>query len=176
MYLKPDVASLHEYYADNVFYPVDNEDFPMSHLFEIKASEAYRIMEKHTTGIDGTKKLKIAFPVDEDDANAVKHCWCKVIEILYQLRDAENAAAIGRGYTETAHGLQRKIISRVESGNEAVSYSETKLSDSLIDAAVSNLSTRTALMSHVIREHLSGVCDANGVNLLYMGEYPRRFL
>lgn len=174
--MKPDACDLYDYYISRVFYPVYNEDFPFSHLFEIKVSEAFRILEKHTTGIDGVKKLKIAFPVDEDDANTVKHCWCKIIEILYQLRDAENAAAEGRGYTKTDHGLQRKIVSRVESGNEAISYSETKLSDSLIDAAASDLSAQKALMSHVIREYLSGVCDANGVNLLYMGEYPRRFL
>lgn len=174
--MKPDVCDVYEYYILRVYYPVGSKDFPFSQLFEIKASEAYRILEKHTTGIDGVKKLKIAFPVDEDDANAVKHCWCKIIEILYQLRDAEIAAAEGRGYTKTDHGLQRKIVSRVESGNEAISYSETKLSDSLIDAAASDLSAQKALMSHVIREYLSGVCDANGVNLLYMGEYPRRFL
>lgn len=141
-------------------------------LFNRLAFEACRVMDIHTTGVDGVKKLKIAFPTDEDDADAVKYCAAKIINLLFQIQEAEAAASVGRGYTETAQGLQRKIISRVESGNEAVSYSETKLSNSSIDAAVSDVSARKALLSSTIREYLSGICDANGVNLLYMGKYP----
>lgn len=136
------------------------------------AFDACRVMDNHTTSIDGVKKLKTAFPTDEDCVTAVKHCTAKVINLLFQIQEAEAAASVGRGYTETAQGLQRKIISRVESGNEAVSYSETKLSNSAIDAAVSDVSARKALLSSTIREYLSGISDANGVNLLYMGKYP----
>lgn len=138
--------------------------------------EASHIIDRHTTGIDGVKKLKTAFPVDESDAGAVKHCAAKLINLLSQIREAETAANEGRGYIETEKGLQRKIISRVESGNEAISYSETKLSNSVIDAAVSDISVRKAMFACTVREYLSGVCDANGVNLLYMGEYPRRYV
>ena len=147
-----------------------------SNEFNNLSFEACRVIDRHTTGIDGVKKLKTAFPVDENDADAVKQCVAKLINLLSQIREAETAASAGRGYIETEKGLQRKIISRVESGNEAISYSETKLSNSVIDAAVSDVSARKNLLATIVREYLSGACDANGVNLLYMGEYPRRFL
>lgn len=144
-------------------------------VFNRLAFDACRMMDNHTTGIDGVKKLKVAFPVDEDDANAVKHCTAKIVNLLYQIQEAEATASVARGYTETDQGLQRKIISRVESGNEAISYSETKLTNSTIDAAVADKTVRDALIADTIREYLSGICDANGINLLYMGPYPRRY-
>ena len=104
---------------------------------------------------------------------------------LYQiLNDADGGAGStqggdghGDGLTalETEQGLQRKIISRIEAGNEAISYSETKLSNSSVDAAVADKSVRDSQIASTIKEYLSGVTDANGVNLLYMGPYPRRY-
>lgn len=143
-------------------------------VFNRLAFDACRVMDNHTTGIDGVKKLKVAFPTGEDGTNAIKHCAAKIVNLLYQIQEAETAAAVGRGYIETAQGLQRKIVSRVESGNEAISYSETKLSNSAIDAAVADMAARKALFSSTIRDYLSGVCDANGVHLLYLGKYPVR--
>lgn len=145
-------------------------------LFNRLAFEASRVMDNYTTGIDNVKKLKSFFPTDEYDAMAVKHCAAKIVNLLFQIQEAESAAAMGRGYTETEQGLQRRIISRVEAGNEAISYSETKLSNTSIDAAVSDKAVRDNLLADTVREFLSGVNDANGVNLLYMGRYPRRFL
>lgn len=144
--------------------------------FNRLAFDACRLMDIQTTGIDGIKKLKIAFPTDEDSVQAVKHCTAKVINLLLQIQEAESAAAMGRGYTETDKGLQRKIISRVEAGNEAISYSETKLANTAIDSAAADKSVRNKLISETIREYLSGIPDLNGVNLLYMGAYPRRCL
>lgn len=140
--------------------------------FDRLAFDAFRMVDNYTTGVDGVKKLKVAYPTDEDSSEIVKHCAAKLVNLLYQIQEAENAAAMGRGYTETEQGLQRKIISRTEAGNESISYSETKLSNSTIDAAVADKSVRDALISSTIREYLSGVTDANGVNLLYMGRYP----
>lgn len=145
-------------------------------VFNRLVVDACRVMDNHTTGIDGVKKLKTAFPTNEDDSRAVKHCAAKIVNLLHQIQEAEETAAIARGYTKTGQGLQRKIISRVESGNEAISYSETKLTNSTIDAAVADVSARKTLIANTVREYLSGVCDANGVNLLYMGEYPRRYV
>lgn len=142
--------------------------------FNRLAFEACRAMDDHTTGVDGVKKLKIAFPTDEDSKEAVSRCAAKILNLLHQIQEAEAAASAARGYTETEQGLQRKIISRVESGNEAISYSETKLANSTIDAAVADRSVRDELISSVVREHLSGIADANGVSLLYMGRYPVR--
>lgn len=143
-------------------------------LFNRLAFDACRHVDIHTTGIDNVKKLKLYFPTDEDDAQAVKNCVAKVVNLLAQIQEAEKAVATGRGYTETANGLQRKIISRVEAGNEAISYMESNAGTSVIDKAVSDQSVRNKLVADIIREGLSGITDANGVNLLYMGPYLRR--
>lgn len=144
-------------------------------LFNRLAFDACRYVDIHTTGIDNVKKLRQYFPTDEDDAQAVKNCVAKLVNFLAQVQEAESAIAMGRGYTETENGLQRKIVSRVEAGNEAISYMESNAGSSVIDKAVSDLSVRNKLVSDIIRDGLSGITDANGVNLLYMGAYPRRF-
>lgn len=144
-------------------------------LFNRLAFDACRMIDNHTTGIDGVRKLQVAFPTDEYAVAAVMHCAGNIVNLLHQIHEAEQTAAVARGYTETAQGLQRKIISRIEAGNEAISYSETKLSNSSVDAAVADKSVRDALITSTIKEYLSGVTDANGVNLLYMGPYPRRY-
>ena len=83
---------------------------------------------------------------------------------------------MGRGYTQTEQGLRRQIISRVEAGNEAISYSETKNANTEIDAAVADRTARDRLLAWIVWDYLRGIEDANGVNLLYMGLYPRRYL
>ena len=143
-------------------------------LFDRLAFDACRYVDIHTTGIDNVKKLRLYFPTDEDDAQAVKNCVAKLVNFLAQVQEAENAIAMGRGYTETENGLQRKIVSRVEAGNEAISYMESNAGSSVIDKAVADKSIKDKLVSDIIRDGLSGVTDANGINLLYMGPYPRR--
>lgn len=145
-------------------------------LFNRLCFDACRVMDIHTTGIDNVKKLKRFFPTEEDDAQAVKHCAAKLIDTLHQIQEAEVAASMGRGYTETEQGLQRRIISRVEAGNEAISYSEMKAANTVIDTAVADKTQRDKMLAEIIWEYLSGVEDANGVNLLFMGKYPRRCL
>lgn len=144
-------------------------------LFNRLSFNAERLIDNHTTGIDGVKKLRVAFPNDEYSKSAVMHCAGNIVNLLHQIHEAEQATSAARGYIETEQGLQRKIISRVESGNEAISYSETKLANSYIDAAVADKSVRDTLIASTIKEYLSGITDANGVNLLYMGPYPRRY-
>lgn len=145
-------------------------------LFNRLCFDACRVMDIHTTGIDNVKKLKLYFPTDEDAALAVKHCTAKLIHLLHQIQEVEAAAAMGRGYTETEQGLQRRVISRVEAGNEAISYSETKLANTTIDAAAADKTVRDKLLAETVWEYLTGVEDCNGVNLLFMGKYPRRHL
>ena len=144
-------------------------------LFNRLAFDAGRMIDNHTTGVDGIKKLRVAFPADKCAGDAVMHCAGSIVNLLHQIHEAEKTVSAARGYTETENGLQRKIVSRVESGNEAISYSETKLSNSAVDAAVADKSVRDAMIASIIKEYLSGATDANGVNLLYMGPYPRRY-
>ena len=139
--------------------------------------EACRKLDNHTTGADGVKKLRHAFPVDADDAQAVKRCAAKIIHTMHQIQQAEATMASGRGYESTEHGMRGKVISSVSAGNESISYSTGgSAGESVIDLAVRDKHTRDKLISDIVREGLSGVADANGVNLLYMGPYPRRYL
>jgi hypothetical protein len=143
-------------------------------LFNRLSFDAFRVMDNYTTGVDGVKKLREFFPTDDYNAQAVKHCAAKLINLMVQIQDAESALAMGRGYTETENGLQRKIVSRVEAGNEAISYMESNAGTSVIDKSVADKSVRDKLFLDTVREGLSGITDANGVNLLYMGRYPGR--
>lgn len=146
-------------------------------VFNLLAFDACRVMDIHTTGIDNVKKLKVYPPMDEDDAAAVKHCAAKIINLLAQIRDAEIAAAMGRGYESTEQGMRGKIISSVSAGNESISYSTGgNSSTTAIDVAVKDKTARDKLLADIVWEYLSGVTDANGVNLLYMGRYPWRYL
>lgn len=156
----------HEEYT--VLYdPIDQK------LFNRLSYDACRYLDRLTTGIDGVRKLKVAFPVDEDSADSVKHCAAKIVNILLQIQEAEKSASMGRGYIQTENGLQGKVVSSVSAGNESVSFSSGGNQKIAIDAAVSDLSARNNLIFSTIREYLSGMTDANGVNLLYMGVYPR---
>lgn len=161
-------VSLEDY--EKLYDPIDER------LFNTLSYEACRVMDVHTTGIDNVKKLKRFFPDDADSAEAVKRCTAKLINTLHQIQQAEASASMGRGYTQTEQGLRRQIISRVESGNEAISYSETKNANTEIDAAVESRTARDKLLAGIVWDYLRGVTDGNGVNLLYMGLYPRRYL
>lgn len=136
--------------------------------------DAQRKIDAATTGIDGIRKLSIAFPTDEYDAESVKRCACKLIYLLYKMEEAERVMSQGRGYTETENGLRGKVISSVSAGNESVSYTVGNNSNAvtLIDKALSDNAVQDKLFQATIREYLSGIADANGVNLLYMGRYP----
>lgn len=142
------------------------------HVFNRLAFDACRVLDIHTTGIDNVKKLKTAFPTDEYDALAVKQCAAKVVNLLFQIQEAENASNQARGYVATANGFQGKVISSITAGNESISYATGSSSKTAIDNAVLDKAERDKLLRDTVREYLSGVTDANGVNLLYMGRYP----
>ena len=141
-------------------------------VFTRLAFDACRVIDYCTKGIDNVKKLKVAFPTDEDDAATVKYCAAKLVNILHQIEDVEAYARSGRGYTETANGLQGKVISSVTAGNESISFFTGSTEKTAIDAAAADGSVKSKLLRDTVREYLAGVTDANGVNLLYMGRYP----
>lgn len=145
-------------------------------LFNRLAFDACRVMDIHTTGIDNVKKLKFYFPTDEDDAAAVRHCAAKIVNTLYQIQQAEVSSMESRKYESTEQGMRGKIISSVSAGNESISYTTSNSSATAIDAAVKDKTARDKLLADIVWEYLSGVSDANGVNLLFMGRYPRRYL
>ena len=141
--------------------------------FSNLAWEASRILDVHTTGIDNVKKLKSYFPTDEDDAELVKRCTAKLVHFLHQVQTAELAAMESRGYESTEQGMRGKVISSVSAGNESITYANGISVSTDIDAAVKNKTTRDRMSAEIVWEYLAGVTDDNGVNLLYMGRYPR---
>lgn len=129
--------------------------------------EARRIIDAHTTGIDNVRKLRVAFPVDEDDAETVKRCMCKLIKLMMDIEDAE----LSRGSIRRDDGsVTSGPVSSVSSGSESISYAAS--GGTTIDTAVADMSARNKLFSQIVRQMLSGISDANGVCLLYMGVYP----
>lgn len=137
--------------------------------------DAEREIDKTTSGVDGVRKLQVAFPTSDYDAEAVKRCAVELVNFLYKLEEAENNAnSVGR-YTERADGsLQGKVVSSVSAGNESISYAVGKSTDTVISNAIKDLQSRDMAVYQFITSKLSGVSDANGVNLLYGGRYPYR--
>ena len=137
--------------------------------------DAEREIDKATSGVDGVRKLKISFPVNEEDAEAVKRCVCALVEFLNQVEIAErNANSLGQ-YAERADGsLQGKVVSSVSAGNESISYAVGKSADTAISNAIKDLQSRDMAVYQFITSRLSGVSDANGVNLLFGGRYLYR--
>ena len=137
--------------------------------------DAEREIDKATSGVDGVKKLKIAFPIDEEDAEAVKRCICSLVEFLKQIETAERNASSLAQYTEREDGsLQGKVVSSVSAGNESISYAVGKSSETAISTAVKSAKDKEKVIYQFITSKLSGVSDANGVNLLFAGRYPYR--
>lgn len=140
-------------------------------LFNRLAIDACRVMDIHTTGIDNIKKLRNFFPENEDDAKAVKNCAAKLINIMYQVHKAETAVS---GFDVTDQGVHGKVISSVTAGNESISYATG--TETAIEEAAKDISARSKLYANTVSDYLRGITDRNGVNLLFKGAYPRRFL
>ena len=139
--------------------------------------DACKKLDNATTGVDNVKKLKVAFPREEDDAITVKRCACELVSILYKLEQAEKTMQSAKGYVQREDGsLQGKVVSSVSAGNESISYSANGGSNTatLFDKALADKAVQEQLFRDTITGYLSGVADANGVNLLYMGRYPYR--
>lgn len=129
--------------------------------------EAERVIDIATTGIDNVQKLKRAFP--EDSRQAIMFCACQMINIAKQISDAEAAS----GFVAGANGMQGKTVASVSAGNESISFSS---GSTAITGAAFNAEKKGKLLQDTASVYLSGLTDANGVNLLYMGAYPRGIL
>ena len=135
--------------------------------------DAEREIDKATSGIDNVKKLQVAFPTKENDAEAVKRCVCALMDFLSKLESAEREANSVSGLVERADGsLQGKVVSSVSAGNESISYAVGKSADTAISNAIKDLHSKDMAIYQFISSRLVGIADANGVNLLYNGPYP----
>lgn len=136
--------------------------------------KADRLMDAHTTTIDGVKKLKSYYPTDEDDIELVRLCHAEIVNLLWQVEEAEKAAQSVRGYEATENGFRGKAISSVSAGNESISYSASGGSgnSTAIDKAIADQNELNQQIMSIVRTYLSSVGDSNGINLLYKGRYP----
>ena len=122
--------------------------------------DAEKEIDKATCGVDGVKKLKIAFPTDEYNAECVKRCVCDLIVYLSQLEKARSTMVNDGG-----------IVSSKSAGNESISYSNI---DTDVNKALASAEGKEKAIYSFITESLRGVTDLNGVYLLYLGKYPNR--
>ncbi|MCI9082832.1 MAG: hypothetical protein HFI70_11185 [Lachnospiraceae bacterium] len=159
-------------YVDYEFYKgIYGEDAISEPDFNRLSWEACRRIDTLTLN-----KLKFAFPINEDDAETVRRCVCKLIEISAQIEAANKRVSEGQGYiTDESGALRGKVVSSVSSGSESISYTaKAEGGSTLIDAVLSDKAAQDRLYRDTVREYLSFVPDANGVNLLYAGAYPKR--
>lgn len=161
-------------YVDYEFYKkLYGSDAVSESEFNRFSWDASKKIEHYTTGADGVKKLQVAFPTDDNGMESVKRCVCALIDLMSNINQAEQNLRNATGFIQKEDGsVQGKVITSVSAGNESISYSAKTSNTSPVDEAVSDRTKREQLFADTIREYLSGVTDANGVNLLYMGIYP----
>lgn len=166
-------------YADYEFYKTLYGEKSVSETdFNRLSWDACKRIDAATTTVNSIKKLKIAFPTDEEGAEAVKRCLCELINISYKLERAEERVNASQGFVQREDGtVSSKLVSSVSAGNESISYSTTNNTSAatLIDKALSDKTAQEQLYRDTITKHLSGVTDKNGINLLYAGRYPEEF-
>lgn len=131
--------------------------------FPLLCTKASIELDKQTTGIDGYKKLKNAFPIDPDDANSIKLCMVELIH-TYKSIDTVNSREVNEDGLPTG-----RQISSFSSGSESISYASG--ADTYERYAVDPNARKLALRT-IVTDYLSGIKDANGVNILFMGVYP----
>lgn len=161
-------------YVDYEFYTSLYGDKAISEAdFNRVAWNAEREIDKATSGIDNVRKLQVAFPTSDYEAESVKRCVCALVDFLNQLESAESEANSVGGLTERADGsMQGKVVASVSAGNESITYAVGKSSDTAISNAIKDLHSKDMAIYQFISSRLVGIADANGVNLLYNGPYP----
>lgn len=160
-------------YVENSFYKELYGSEISDSAFSRFEWETARLMDRETTGVDGFKKLRYAFPTNEDDVMTIQRCACAVINILHQIDEYNRSVMDANGYIKRDDGtLSSKAISSVSSGSESISFNNSTKAENAIISAAKSTAEKNLLIHNIITENLSGAADVNGVNLLYMGVYP----
>lgn len=128
-----------------------------------------RKAERRMDAITGNK-LQFAFPTKKKDKEAVKDCLCELTEFLYQLDSYQRAAMDSAGVVKQDDGMVRgKVVTSISSGSESIGYSAKSSADTSLMEAAKDKKVADAMINSMVRDGLSGIPDANGVNLLYAG-------
>lgn len=131
---------------------------------------AQRRVDELTTGLDGVRKLEVAWPTDAYTAECVVRCLCELSNIMEQVEAARNAGAASKASDGTV--IASRVVTSLSSGAESISYASGVALSSAIQAAAGDVTKEDDLYRSTIRTYLDGLCDANGVRLLYGGAYP----
>lgn len=135
--------------------------------------EASNFLDKATTGVDNVHKLREYFPTDAEAAESVKHCFCAIVKLMLDISRAECDARMAGGFITAPDGtIMPRMASSISSGSESRTFSANIAAANPYFAVVGNADAQNAMYRAQVKKYLSGVSDANGVNLLYMGEYP----
>lgn len=157
-------------YADFAYYTKEYFGTTVSESeFAVYGRKAQRRMDQVTTG-----KLSFAFPVKaEADAAAVKDCLCELVDFMKKVDEYKRNVMDAVGYRKSETGeLIGKVISSVTSGSESRSYTSGSNEKSAIVDAAKDEKVFYVQVYAIIRDNLSMISDANGINLLYAGPYP----
>ena len=159
-------------YADYKFYTDLYGSGITEQTFNRLIWAASKVLDHMTTGVDGYKKLEHAYPINPNDDEAIKRCVCELVQFAYEIEEANKAL----GYVTNADGTvnSRMVLSR-SSGAESISYvtGGNSVSKTAVEAAAADDDIRRNMQTAMVRQYLDGVRDANGVNILYLGRYPR---
>lgn len=140
--------------------------------FNILAFDACKVADKVTAGVDGIRKLKVAFPTDEDDAETVKRAICGVIDLMAEVSNMEKKLQATGDYSVDIDGnIRYKVIDSVSDGSESIHYA-VGTGSTLASTLVADYNARKAIYLDIMKEALRGARDDNGVNLLFAGMYP----
>ena len=113
------------------------------------------------------RRLRTAYPEDQQSDIYVKKSVCAVAEALY-LIDVQKKAGAAK---VEADGSFKNPVASVSSGRESVSYALNGGSTVYAAAASSKAAADSYTMSIAV-DYLANVTDANGTNLLYAGVDP----
>lgn len=157
------LADYQQFYSDSI----EVTDF---NRFVIGACKKADVL---TTGVDGVKKLKVAFPTNEDDAEVVKAAICGVIHLMNEIKTIEDASISAQGYVTREDGtVVGKTVASISSGSESISYSTSASGQTLASSLLGDKLGQEKAFSTILSEGFRGTDDANGVHLMYMGIYP----
>ena len=123
------------------------------------AWQAKRAMDSVTTGVDGVRKLDAAPPEEEYGAQAVKRCQMALVHLLHETE------AVAGTVTREDGTVTSRAVTSISAGAESITFAAPA-------GANAGGAERQGALRETAEEYLDGVADANGVPLLYGGQYP----
>jgi len=138
---------------------------------------AEKKIDNYTTCVNGVKKLKVAFPMDDESVEAISRCACDIVHTMWSVEEAEKSANESSTLVEGPNGVfHSKVAASVNSGSESISYATTKSTATLVDVVLTDKKAQEQLYRDSVETYLRGVLDDNGVPLLFRGTYPTEYL